>query len=120
MRNRLLATAAVSLTTLATPVLPASADTVVRRETTIITREEPADVVEYRTYRAPEVRYYSYSAPRRHYYAPRSETYAYGAPVYGYNSGYTYAADGSCGWLYRRAINTGSPYWWNRYNDCVD
>jgi hypothetical protein len=39
----------------------------------------------------------------------------YGAPyVYGY-SGY-----GGCDWLYRRAITTGSPYWWNRYYACRD
>ncbi len=26
--------------------------------------------------------------------------------------------DYGCGWLYRRAIVTGSPYWWNRYYAC--
>jgi hypothetical protein len=37
----------------------------------------------------------------------------YGAPyVYGYGD------YGSCGWLYRRAITTGSPYWWDRYYAC--
>lgn len=24
----------------------------------------------------------------------------------------------SCGWLYRRAVRTGSPYWWRRYEEC--
>ena len=24
-----------------------------------------------------------------------------------------------CGWLYRRAVATGSPYWWNRYYQCT-
>jgi len=40
----------------------------------------------------------------------------YGAPYvyYGY-SGY----DG-CGWLYRNAIRTGDPYWWDRYYACRD
>lgn len=23
-----------------------------------------------------------------------------------------------CGWLKRKAIDTGSPYWWDRYYDC--
>ena len=37
----------------------------------------------------------------------------YGAPyVYGWYDGY------SCAWLHRRAIRTGSPYWWRRYNAC--
>jgi hypothetical protein len=34
---------------------------------------------------------------------------AYGA--YGYASG--------CGWLYRQAVTTGSPYWWSRYEACL-
>jgi hypothetical protein len=25
----------------------------------------------------------------------------------------------SCSWLRHRALVTGSPYWWSRYNDCV-
>jgi len=32
-----------------------------------------------------------------------------------WNGGY----GGGCGWLYRRAANTGSSYWWSRYNACV-
>jgi hypothetical protein len=41
----------------------------------------------------------------------------YGAPYayYGYG-GY----GGGCGWLYRNAIQTGDPYWWNRYYACRD
>jgi hypothetical protein len=30
---------------------------------------------------------------------------------------YTYADD--CYWLRQRALATGSPYWWDRYNACV-
>ena len=37
------------------------------------------------------------------------------APAY-YDYGY---ADG-CYWLKRRAIYTGSGYWWNRYYGCVN
>jgi hypothetical protein len=33
--------------------------------------------------------------------------------VYGYTSY-------GCDWLYRRALVTGSPYWWNRYYACRD
>lgn len=38
-----------------------------------------------------------------------------GVPYYGYYGGYGYG----CGWLYRRAVYTGSRYWWRRYEDCV-
>jgi len=33
--------------------------------------------------------------------------------------GYPYYGYGNCYWLKRRAIITGSPYWWSRYEDCV-
>jgi hypothetical protein len=36
----------------------------------------------------------------------------YIAPVYSYRS-----HDG-CFWLKRKALNTGSRYWWHRYNEC--
>jgi hypothetical protein len=44
----------------------------------------------------------------------KSRSFAiYGVPyVYGWYDGY------SCGWLHRRAIRTGSPYWWRRYYAC--
>jgi len=46
----------------------------------------------------------------------------YGAPFVGY--GAYYYGDGGysegCGWLRRRALATGSRYWWARYEDCVD
>lgn len=35
---------------------------------------------------------------------------------YGYYDGY-YGAD-DCSWLRRKALETGSRYWWRRYNDC--
>lgn len=43
--------------------------------------------------------------------------FGYGAPYY-YNDYYTYSS--SCEWLRRRALRTGSSYWWNRYRNCVD
>jgi len=32
---------------------------------------------------------------------------------------YVYTEDG-CNWLRRRALATGDPYWWSRYDDCVE
>jgi hypothetical protein len=40
----------------------------------------------------------------------------YGFPYY---DDYGYYA-GGCGWLYRRALITRSPYWWNRYYACIN
>lgn len=31
-----------------------------------------------------------------------------------------YAYTASCDWLYRKAIITGSRYWWYRYEACLD
>jgi hypothetical protein len=43
-----------------------------------------------------------------------------GVPLayYGY-SNYAYY-DNSCYWLRRRALDSGSSYWWNRYYACLD
>ncbi len=38
----------------------------------------------------------------------------FATPFYGY---YDYD---DCGWLRRRAIETGSRYWWRRYQECRD
>jgi len=39
------------------------------------------------------------------------------APSYGYyDDGYDY----SCAYYRRRALATGSRYWWRRYYDCID
>jgi hypothetical protein len=35
----------------------------------------------------------------------------FGGPRYGYG--------GDCSWLRRRALDTGSGYWWRRYRDCM-
>lgn len=34
---------------------------------------------------------------------------------YGY---YGYHANRHCYWMYRKAMETGSKYWWNRFNEC--
>jgi hypothetical protein len=36
-------------------------------------------------------------------------------PGFAVSSGYGYD---DCRWLRRRAIHTGSSYWWSRYHDC--
>jgi hypothetical protein len=55
-----------------------------------VIEEAPAIVVR----RPPTIRYYS---------APQ----------------YVHAED-ECQWLRRRALATGDPYWWSRYDDCVE
>jgi hypothetical protein len=43
--------------------------------------------------------------------------------AYPFFYGGSYYADtgyyGGCGWLYRRALASNSPYWWNRYYACA-
>jgi hypothetical protein len=52
----------------------------------------------------------------RHAHRFHSHRYLYyGVPfAYGY---YSYVD--SCHWMRRRALFTGSSYWWNRYNACL-
>jgi hypothetical protein len=50
---------------------------------------------------------------KHHNYYRRSGYYPwYGLPLYSYYGG-------GCGWLYRKAVATGSDYWWNRYYQCT-
>lgn len=54
----------------------------------------------------------------RHHHHRRGG-YFVGYPYYYYGGFYddgNYGYD--CDWLYRRAIETGSPYWWRRYRAC--
>jgi hypothetical protein len=104
MRKLLLASAMLPLGTLAGFTTPVSAQTVVQREVVITEREVPtATVIERRYRETPTARYYR---------APRN------ADV---GSGYLNIVDrGGCGWLHRRAVETGSDHWWDRYNDCRD
>ena len=52
----------------------------------------------------------------RHRYSRGGGVRIYLGPGYGYYDG---AYDTSCDWLRRRAISTGSSYWWRRFRDCV-
>jgi hypothetical protein len=40
----------------------------------------------------------------------RNGVWVWLTPGYGYDD---------CGWLRRRAVITGSPYWWSRYHRCI-
>ncbi len=42
-----------------------------------------------------------------------------GSPYYGAYSGNGYGYNSSCRWLKRKAIHTGSSYWWRRYEYCI-
>ena len=75
-----------------------------------------------RTYRSPSSRsprvygYISRGGHHRHHHGHRGRG---GVFVYGYPYDY-YAYSDSCARLHRRALATGSSYWWNRYYDCID
>lgn len=59
---------------------------------------------------------------RGHRHHRHRRYYGYGyIPYYGaaYYSGYGYGY-GSCNRLRRKAIRTGSSYWWRRYENCLD
>lgn len=46
----------------------------------------------------------------------RHRVFRNGVWVWVYGPDYSY---NDCGWLRVRALDTGSPYWWNRYHYCV-
>ncbi|MFN0217804.1 MAG: hypothetical protein ACKVP4_03200 [Hyphomicrobium sp.] len=50
---------------------------------------------------------------KRRFYA--GYPYYWAGPLV-YSQAYSYGDD--CGWLHRKAIQTGSSYWWTRYNEC--
>ncbi len=60
--------------------------------------------------------YYGHRHHHRHHHRFRRGVIV-GLPLgfYGAYSAYGY----SCDWLYRKAVITGSPYWWSRYEACL-
>lgn len=66
-----------------------------------------------RTYTGPRASGRRYTG--RHFRGNRYWYNAYAAPFAGY---YAYSNYG-CDWLLRRARETDSNYWWNRYEACV-
>ena len=71
-------------------------------------------------FRAPVAR--AWSAPR--HYAPRvvvrRPVYTYHRPIVRriYRTPVLVTGYGRCEWLRRRALATGSSYWWRRYRQC--
>lgn len=62
-------------------------------------------------------RNYAYKNHGHHHRGRRF--YAYGGfPYYAYYGSYGYGYGDECGWLRRRALATGSGYWWSRYEEC--
>ena len=60
-------------------------------------------------------RFYGHRGHFRHrHWGPRF----WGPRYWGGPSIYLYSGHRGCYWLKRRAINTGSSYWWRRYNAC--
>ena len=72
---------------------------------------------------SPGVRSFSRSRPQGYVNRGNGGRHARhfrGGRVYGYApfvGGYAYG--GTCAYYYRRAVATGSSYWWQRYYDCV-
>ena len=65
-------------------------------------------------------RAYSFAGPRVHHHRHHRHLrrgFAVGVPLAAYGA-YYYGS--GCEWLHRKAIYTGSGYWWNRYYACVD
>jgi hypothetical protein len=79
---------------------------------------------------APHIHMYSAPIGRPRVYAWQGHAHSnfrhfrHGRRVF-FAAGYPYDDDdydygyGGCGWLYRRAIATGSSYWWHRYRACL-
>ena len=65
-------------------------------------------------------KYYGGNFHKGHKHARYHKYRFVGVPLayYGY-SNYAYG-DNSCYWLRRRALDSGSSYWWNRYYACID
>ncbi len=59
-------------------------------------------------------RHFSHHRYHGHHRHHRYGGIYFGAPYY-----YGYGYYGSCSWLRRKALRTGSRYWWNRYEACL-
>lgn len=62
---------------------------------------------------ATGARVYGYQARVHRGHGRRIIPVPYGYYDYGYYGG-------SCAYDYDRAMATGNPYWWNRYQECID
>ncbi len=52
--------------------------------------------------------------------APPPAAHYYGTPGYEAPGVYAGYRSVSCDWLHTRALDTGSSYWWSRYEACAD
>lgn len=68
--------------------------------------------------RGPGYGYRGGKGHSRDFVRRRGTRYLWGPGLAFYSYGGSYYGD--CDWLERRAIATGSAYWWNRYNNCID
>jgi len=66
-------------------------------------------------YVGPGYSHYGYGYPQYGYGYGHYPSYGYG---YGHYPSYGYGY-GGCRWLYRNAVVTGDPYWWDRYYACT-
>jgi hypothetical protein len=56
-----------------------------------------------------------------HHHHPRFRGFYYAVPFVGYGAYYYGGGYGDdCRWLRRRALATGSAYWWDRYYACIE
>src|SRR5262249_32287367 len=53
-----------------------------------------------------------------HHHHHFNNRFFYTSGPFFYGDYYAYGY-GNCAWLRRQAIITGSPYWWNRYQNCL-
>ena len=64
---------------------------------------------------APHASFHSFAGPR-HFAFRRHHRFHHRSFIFVGDYGYGYGDD--CYWLRRRALYTGSPYWWRRYYAC--
>lgn len=60
---------------------------------------------------------------KHHHHGHRHHRRFYGGGYYPYYGAAYYYGDSyggyDCSWLRRKAVRTGSSYWWNRYEQCI-
>jgi hypothetical protein len=70
--------------------------------------------------RGPRAHYKGGGGKHHHHNRRRFRGYGYAAPFVGYGAYYYGGYGDDCRWLRRRALTTGSAYWWDRYYACID
>ncbi|MDP1907421.1 MAG: hypothetical protein Q8K85_03905 [Hyphomicrobium sp.] len=70
--------------------------------------------------RGPRAHHHGPRGGRHHYRGPRFRGYGFATPFVGYGAYYYGGYGDDCSWLRRRALATGSAYWWDRYYACIE